>query len=142
MTFSSFLFGLLVLYVIYYGIVIFLDMNKNNQSKSGEEYSDIRIDLDEFKAVEANSVYSVDGSPVVESQKESPIDSSVVSAPESGTTEEFLENNTELNEEELAKNNNAMINHGGIDVYDAKKMIREMGENPFSGTANEYMRFV
>lgn len=142
MTFSSFLFGLLVLYVIYYGIVIFLDMNKNNQSKSGEEYSDIRIDLDEFKAVEANSVYSVDGSPVVESQKESPIDSSVVSAPESETTEEFLENNTELNEEELAKNNNAMINHGGIDVYDAKKMIREMGENPFSGTANEYMRFV
>lgn len=147
MTFSSFLFGLIVLYGLYYGCVIFFDMNKKTQKKDGDDYSDIGIDTDEFKAIDASSVYSVEESPVQEtSVEESPVvessyPSSVVPTPvyETKSTEEAPEVGSE---EEFAKHTSSVTNHGGIEIYDAKKMIREMGENPFSDTANEYLKFV
>ncbi len=152
MTFSSFLFGLIVLYGLYYGCVIFFDMNKKTQKKDGDDYSDIGIDTDEFKAIDASSIYSVEESPVQETEvEESPVEespdiesskeSSVVPTPvyETKSTEEAPEVGSE---EEFAKHTSSVTNHGGIEIYDAKKMIRAMGENPFAGTANEYLKFV
>ena len=132
MTFSSFLFGLIILYGLYYGCAIFFDMNKKTQKKDGDDYSDIGIDTDEFKAIDASSIYSVEESPVV-------------STPvyETKTPEEAPEEAPVFeSEEEFAKHTSSVTNHGGIEIYDAKKMIREMGENPFSGTANEYLKFI
>ena len=152
MTFSSFLFGLIILYGLYYGCAIFFDMNKKTQKKDGDDYSDIGIDTDEFKAIDASSIYSVEESPVQEtSVEESPVqetsveESPVVSTPvyETKTPEEAPEEAPEVeSEEEFAKHTSSVTNHGGIEIYDAKKMIREMGENPFSGTANEYLKFI
>lgn len=147
MTFSSFLFGLIVLYGLYYGCVIFFDMNKKTQKKDGDDYSDIGIDTDEFKAIDASSIYSVEESPVQEtSDAESSVEeSSVVPIPvyETESPEEAPEEAPEVgSEEEFAKHIGSVTNHGGIEIYDAKKMIREMGENPFSDTANEYLKFV
>lgn len=142
MTFSSFLFGLIILYGLYYGCAIFFDMNKKTQKKDGDDYSDIGIDTDEFKAIDASSIYSVEESPVQETSVE---ESPVVSTPvyETKTPEEAPEEAPEVeSEEEFAKHTSSVTNHGGIEIYDAKKMIREMGENPFSGTANEYLKFI
>lgn len=62
---------------------------------------------------------------------------------ETKTPEEAPEEAPEVeSEEEFAKHTSSVTNHGGIEIYDAKKMIREMGENPFSGTANEYLKFI
>lgn len=156
MTFSSFLFGIIVLYAIYYGCIIFLDMNKKAKKKDGDDYSDIEIDAEEFKAIDANSVYSmsessVEESPEVSSASEStviPVSEDARKIPEE-TLKETLEETTEEaevpefgSEEEFAKHCCSITNHGGIEIYDAKKMIREMGENPFSDTANEYLKFV
>lgn len=168
MTFSSFLFGIIVLYAIYYGCVIFFDMRKKTQKKDSEDYSDIGIDTEEFKAIDASSVYSMSESSVEESPEassessveESPKESSdkesavvPVSEDAKKVPEETSEENVEEvpeeteapevgSEEEFAKHCCSITNHGGIEVYDAKKMIREMGENPFSDTANEYLKFV
>ena len=142
MTFSSFLFGLIILYGLYYGCAIFFDMNKKTQKKDGDDYSDIGIDTDEFKAIDASSIYSVEESPVQETSVE---ESPVVSTPvyETKTPEEAPEEAPVFeSEEEIAKHTSSVNNHGGIEIYDAKKMIREMGENPFSGTANEYLKFI
>lgn len=143
MTFSSFLFGLIILYGLYYGCAIFFDMNKKTQKKDDDDdYSDIGIDTDEFKAIDASSIYSVEESPVQETSVE---ESPVVSTPvyETKTPEEAPEEAPEVeSEEEFAKHTSSVTNHGGIEIYDAKKMIREMGENPFSGTANEYLKFI
>lgn len=147
MTFSSFLFGLIVLYGLYYGYVIFFDMNKKTQKKDGDDYSDIGIDTDEFKAIDASSVYSVEESPVQETSVEespvgeSPKESDLVPTPVYGYKSK--QKLTEVgSEEEFAKHTSSVTNHGGIEIYDAKKMIREMGENPFADTTNEYLKFV
>lgn len=117
-------------------------MNKKTQKKDGDDYSDIGIDTDEFKAIDASSIYSVEESPVQETSVE---ESPVVSTPvyETKTPEEAPEEAPVFeSEEEFAKHTSSVTNHGGIEIYDAKKMIREMGENPFSGTANEYLKFI
>lgn len=57
MTFSTFLIVLIVAYAIYYGIIIFLDLSKKNISEEKEQnYSNIEIDEDEFKAVVQNEL--------------------------------------------------------------------------------------
>lgn len=59
MTFSTFLIVLIVAYAIYYGIIIFLDLSKKNISEEKEQnYSNIEIDEDEFKAVDASKIYA------------------------------------------------------------------------------------
>lgn len=125
MTFSTFLIVLIVAYAIYYGIIIFLDLSKKNISEEKEQnYSNIEIDEDEFKAVDASKIYAetIGKTPPVQAEDvaEEPKDeSSIMNGAQSETvsvsdsSESSPEDdNPEMSDMETAKQISAVTNQG------------------------------
>lgn len=150
MTFSTFLIVLIVAYAIYYGIIIFLDLSKKNISEEKEQnYSNIEIDEDEFKAVDASKIYAetIGKTPPVQAEDvaEEPKDeSSIMNGAQSETvsvsdsSESSPEDdNPEMSDMETAKQISAVTNHGGLSVLDIKAMLRESA-NPLAENAEKY----
>ena len=139
MTFSTFLIVLIVAYAIYYGIIIFLDLSKKNISEEKEQnYSNIEIDEDEFKAVDASKIYAetIGKTPPVQAEDvaEEPKDESSIM---NGAQSETETDNPEMSEMETAKQISAVTNHGGLSVLDIKAMLRESA-NPLAENAEKY----
>ena len=139
MTFSTFLIVLIVAYAIYYGIIIFLDLSKKNISEEKEQnYSNIEIDEDEFKAVDASKIYAetIGKTPPVQAEDvaEEPKDESSIM---NGAQSETETDNPEMSDMETAKQISAVTNHGGLSVLDIKAMLRESA-NPLAENAEKY----
>lgn len=153
MTFSTFLIVLIIAYAIYYGIIIFLDLSKKkNISEDKEEnYSNIEIDEDEFKAIDASKIYAETIGKTIPVQEqaedvaEEPEDeSSIMNGAKSETvsvsdsSESSPEDDIpEMSDMETAKQISAVTNHGGLSVLDVKRMLRE-SENPLAENAEKY----
>lgn len=153
MTFSTFLIVLIIAYAIYYGIIIFLDLSKKkNISEDKEEnYSNIEIDEDEFKAIDASKIYAETIGKTIPVQEqaedvaEEPEDeSSIMNGAKSETvsvsdsSESSPEDDIpEMSDMETAKQISAVTNHGGLSVLDIKRMLRE-SENPLAENAEKY----
>ena len=151
MTFSTFLIVLIVAYAIYYGIIIFLDLSKKNISEEKEQnYSNIEIDEDEFKAVDASKIYAetIGKTPPVQAEDaaEEPKDeSSIMNGTQSETVSvsDSSESSPEdddipgMSDMETAKQISAVTNHGGLSVLDIKAMLRESA-NPLAENAEKY----
>lgn len=114
-----------------------------------QNYSNIEIDEDEFKAVDASKIYAetIGKTPPVQAEDvaEEPKDeSSIMNGAQSETvsvsdsSESSPEDdNPEMSDMETAKQISAVTNHGGLSVLDIKAMLRESA-NPLAENAEKY----
>lgn len=152
MTFSTFLIVLIIAYAIYYGIIILLDLSKKNTSENKDQnYSNIEIDEDEFKAVDASKIYAETtgkAEPVQEQAEdvteELEDESSIMNGAKSETeaVSDYSKSSPEddvpeMSDMETAKQISAVTNHGGLSVLDVKAILRE-SENPLAENAEKY----
>lgn len=159
MTFTYFLVGLILAYVIYYAVIVSYDLNKAKKLRvdGSEEYTAIDIDQDEFAPKNAEEVYET-SEPAEEAVTQSshsteeyePIEESNPEenkAEEASSTEEAQPaiNDTKLQavsaateEESVIKYNSSLTNHGGLGVTAMKDLIKQASgeENMFMEVTN------
>lgn len=156
MTFTYFLIGLILLYIVYYAVIVLYDINKAKKKRvdSGDEYTAIDIDEEEFAPQMADEVYTYETEepavaqpshsskeeyePIVETHPEEnkPIENPSVEESQPVITE-TEEQPSSREEESVVKYNSNLTNHGGMGIPALKSLIKEASgeENMFGEIA-------
>ena len=161
MTFTYFLIGLILLYIVYYAVIVLYDINKAKKKRvdSGDEYTAIDIDEEEFAPQMADEVYTyetekpaVDQSshsskekeeyePIVETHPEEN-EPETIEKPSVEESQPVVDKTEEVQplsreEESVVKYNSNLTNHGGMGIPALKSLIKEASgeENMFGEIA-------
>lgn len=134
MSFASFLFAVLVIYAVYYGIVIAIDLLKKDKVKSSNEeefdINDISI-KEEYQPQDAEILYQTE---YARSQEDEAKPIEIEDEPQEEDVN-YIDADALVDEEESQRDLNNITNHGGYTPSGLKELLSEIikeGQNPFS----------